>query len=50
MDLNLKEENLITKFTSHGVPVEIYFDGEEYTEAESRDLQAQFLLALAGAD
>lgn len=50
MELNLKEENLLKRFTSHGVPCEIYIDDAEYTEAESKNLRAQFILTLAGVD
>lgn len=46
----LKEENLITRFVSHGVPVEIYIDDSEYTEEESKKLQADFLLTLLGIE
>lgn len=50
MELNLKEENLLKRFTSHGVPCEIYIDDAKYTEAESKNLRAQFILTLAGVD
>lgn len=48
--IEFKQENLIAKFVSHGVPCEIYIDDTPYTEEESRNLQAQFILALAGID
>lgn len=44
----LKKENLIERFVSHGVPVEIYLDDSEYTAEESKRLRAEFFLTLAG--
>lgn len=46
----LKQENLITKFVSYDVPVEIYLDNSEYTEEEARTLQADFILTLLGIE
>jgi hypothetical protein len=46
----LKKKDLITKFVSHGVPVEIYLDDSEYTEEETRLLQAEFILTLFGIE
>lgn len=46
----LKKENLIERFVSHGVPVEIYLDDSPYTEEEARTLQADFLLTLLGIE
>lgn len=44
----LKNENLITKFESHGVPVEIYIDEGVYEEHEARKMRAGLFLTLAG--
>lgn len=44
----LKEENLITEFVSHGTPVKIYIDNGVYTKDEARRLRAEFFLTLAG--
>ena len=50
MSIEFKQENLIKKFAVNGTPMEIYFEDAEYTAAESRKLQAQFILTLCGMD
>lgn len=46
----LKSENLIKRFVSHGVPVEIYLDDSPCDEDEARKIQADFFLTLLGIE
>ncbi len=54
MENNVAKENnnskIIKQFVSHGIPVTIRFDDKEYSEAETKDLMAKFLLTLHGID
>lgn len=44
------DPKVIKRFVTHGVPVEIRFDDEVYSEAESKRMIAQFIMLLHGID
>lgn len=44
------EAKVIKRFVANGVPVEIRFDNEVYSETETKRLTAKLILTLHGID